>query len=127
MAGMGRINRTLTYVGLFISLVIVGVFAQFIGSISRTFYDYYDHQLKNYSSILRKTIGLSGEYNKLYEQAMADDLYHRLSNLSEDLRDTPLQSISNKFVKDLCVEFDLFAMAVIAKDEAGLYVPSTLP
>ena len=36
MAGMGRINRTLTYVGLFISLVIVGVFAQIIGSISRT-------------------------------------------------------------------------------------------
>lgn len=128
MAVMGRINRTLTYVALFISLVITAVFAQFIGSISRTFYDYYDHQLKNYSSILRKTIGLSGEYNKLYEQAMADDLYHRLSALNQNLRNTPLQKVGGELLKDRCDEFDFFAMAVIAKDEAGLYVhASTFP
>lgn len=128
MAGMGRINRTLTYVGLFISLVIVGVFAQFIGSISRTFYDYYDHQLKNYSSILRKTISLSGEYNKLYEQAMADDMYHRLSALNQNLRNIPLQKVTGVLLRDWCDEFDFFAMAVIAKDEDGLYVyASTFP
>jgi diguanylate cyclase (GGDEF)-like protein len=128
MNRMSRVNSTLINVGIIISIVILIGFMYFVSNVNDIFNTYYNYQLKNYSNVFRKTIDLSGDYTEVYEQSMADDLHYRLNALQLQMQDVPLKSISRKLLKDYCQEYGLFAIAIIAKDNDGMYVHnSTFP
>ncbi len=128
MIKMNKINRNLAYVGIAISIGVLAGLMLFVNNVNHIFNTYYNHQLKNDSNVFRKTIDISGEYTKIYEQSMSDDLHYRLSALRLDLRDIPLEKIDSQLLKAYSQEYDFFAMAIIAKDEDGMYVHnSTFP
>lgn len=96
---MKKLSNVFVFVSLISALLILLAFGFFMRNTNHFFSDYYNQQLNDYSSVFRKAIEMAEDYTEIYERAVADDLYHRLFELSRKLEDVPSTNSAPKGLK----------------------------
>ncbi len=125
---MKKLSNVFVFVSLISALLILLAFGFFMRNTNHFFSDYYNQQLNDYSSVFRKAIEMAEDYTEIYERAVADDLYHRLFELSRKLEDVPLNKLSTERLEALRQAYDLFGLAIFTRDTEGVFIyHSTIP
>lgn len=119
---MGKSSKIFTYVGVITAVVVLSAFGVFIRNTKDVFFNYYSQQLNNYSNVFRKAIEIADDYTQIYEQLLAEDLYYRLSALNQELENVPLNYINRRRLEALKEKYDLFGLAIFARDATGIYI-----
>ncbi|MGI6497711.1 MAG: diguanylate cyclase domain-containing protein [Oscillospiraceae bacterium] len=125
---MKKVRKIFVFVSLISAVLILLAFGVFMRNTNNFFSDYYNQQLDDCSSIFRKAIEMAEDYTEIYEHALADDLYHKLSVISQEMEGTPIDKVDTKKLEGLSEEYGLFGIAIFAKEPDGIFIyNSTVP
>lgn len=119
---MTKVNRIFIYISITIVVIIMLVFSIFMKNTEELFSYYYSKQLDNYSNILRKSFEMADAHTDIYDQLLTDDLYYRLASLNQDLKDTPLKSITDEMLELYKEKYDLLGVAIFMQDSEGILI-----
>lgn len=117
-------KKLLTIIIVAVILVILA-FGLFVDKSRQLFHDYHDIQLNNYSNLMKKTIEIANVYTELADQMVAEDLYHKILTIDEDLEGIGLEEISAKLLEDIKNKNQVTDLAILAQDKEGFYIHSS--